>query len=68
LINLLAEKLALLDMGRRVCGRVRRDPGLSARQHLLLLDESDGAVQRDVAVSHILANHRCASDSATVNL
>ncbi len=37
-------------------GRVRRDLGLSTRQHLLRLDESDGAVQRDLAVSHILAN------------
>ena len=40
-------------VGRRVCGRVRRE-GLSARQHLLPRDESDGAVQRDLVVSHIL--------------
>jgi hypothetical protein len=53
LISLLAAELALLSVGR---GRVRRDLGLSARQHLLRLDESDGAVQRDLAVSHILAD------------
>ncbi|MGA7634077.1 MAG: hypothetical protein WCB11_25205 [Terriglobales bacterium] len=56
MISLLAAELALLSVGRRVCGRVRRDLGLSARQHLLRLDESDRAVQRDLAVSHILAN------------
>jgi hypothetical protein len=55
LISLLAAELALLSVGRRVCGRVRRDLRLSARQHLLRRDESDGAVQRDLAVSHILA-------------
>ncbi len=55
MISLLAAELALLSVGRRVCGRVRRDLGLSARQHLLRRDESDGAVQRDLAVSHILA-------------
>jgi len=40
--QLLAADLALLSVGRRVCGRVRRDLGLSARQHLLRRDESDG--------------------------
>ena len=55
MISLLAAESALLCVGRRVCGRVRRDLGLSARQHLLRHDESDGAVQRDLAVSHILA-------------
>jgi hypothetical protein len=43
-------------VGPRVCGRVRRDLGLSAPQHLVRRDESDGAVQRDLVVSHILAN------------
>ena len=56
MISLLAAEFALLSVGRRVCSRVRRDLGLSARQHLLRRDESDGAVQRDLAVSHILAN------------
>jgi hypothetical protein len=56
LSSLLAAELALLSVGRRVCGRVRRDLGLSARQHLVRRDESDGAVQRDLVVSHILAN------------
>ena len=56
MISLLAAELALLSVGRRVCGGVRRDLGLSASQHLLRRDESDGAVQRDLAVSHILAN------------
>ena len=55
MISLLTAELALLSVGRRVCGRVRRDLGLSARQHLLRCDESDRAVQRDLAVSHILA-------------
>ena len=55
MISLLAAELALLSVGRRVGGRVRRDLGLSARQHLLRHDESDGAVQRDLAVSHMLA-------------
>ena len=32
------------SVGPRVCGRVRRDLGLSARQHLVRRDESDGAV------------------------
>ena len=56
MISLLAADLVLLSVERRVCGRVRRDLGLSARQHLLRRDESDGAVQRDLVVSHILAN------------
>ena len=41
--SLLAAELALLEWGL-VCGRVRRDLGLSARQHLVRRDESDGAV------------------------
>lgn len=53
-MSLLAAELALLSVGRRVCGRVRGDLRLSARQHLLRRDESDGAVQRDLAASHIL--------------
>jgi hypothetical protein len=57
LVSLLAAELALLSVGRRACGRVvRRDLRVVARQHLLRRDESDGAVQRDLAVSHILAN------------
>jgi len=55
LISLLAAESALLCVERRVCGRVRRDLGLSARQHLLQRDESDGEVQRGLAVSDILA-------------
>jgi hypothetical protein len=43
LLSLLAAELALLSVGRRVYGRVRRDLRLSARQHLLRRDESDGA-------------------------
>jgi hypothetical protein len=35
---------------------------LSARQHILRRDESDGAVQRDLAVSHILARRHGRSD------
>jgi len=38
LISLLAAESDLLSVGRRVCGRVRRDLGLSARQHLLRPD------------------------------
>ena len=52
MISVLAADLVLLSVERRVSGRVRRDLGLSARQHLLRRDESDGAVQRDLAVSH----------------
>ena len=55
MISLLAADLVLLSVERRVCGRVRRHLGLSASQHLLRRDESDGAVQRDLAKSHILA-------------
>ena len=53
--SLLAAELALLAWGLEFAVAWRRDLGLSARQHLVRRDESDGAVQRDLVVSHILA-------------
>ena len=53
MISVLAAESALLSVGVEFA--VRRDLRLSARQHLLRRDESDGAVPRDLAVSHILA-------------
>ena len=53
--SLLAAELALLAWGLEFAVAWRRDLGLSARQHLVRRDESDGAVHRDLVVSHILA-------------
>jgi hypothetical protein len=65
LISLLAAELALLSVGRRVCGRVRRDLGLSARQHLLRRNESDGGTCIHVAIDNTLYDNDVTGEICT---